>query len=149
MRIVELNRGEFFRLWSRFIGKPGTSEYEGEEGKEFFRTALMDSVLLLEFPFGLVRVTNYSPGKSVSIHGLFDSKEVFREVEQLRSAGLFLMRTYNVGYVRVVVPDKSRALKRLIEKVGFKKVKTLPEGLFDGRMYVDGEEYRAYRRNLL
>lgn len=145
MRIVVVKREEIDRLYERFKGMPANHMYRGDEGYAFFRKALMDSLLVVEYPFGIIRFTDYKPGRSVDVHTLFDSKEVFRSGEQLLEAAQYVFDHLGVKFIEATFPAGSRALRRLVEGIGFEHVRTLRQGLYNGIMHVDGVVYRLRR----
>jgi len=149
MKPVVLNEAEIERLRKRFAGKPGTSEYDGDGGKRFFHKALFNSVLVFECEFGLIRVTDYVPSQKVRIHGLFDSKQVFREIGQLKALGNYLFDRLHIQWIEALVPVDKRALQRLLKRVGFQEKGALRKDFYDGKMYTEGVLYWLTRRDLL
>lgn len=149
MKQIVLDEAEIERLRVRFAGKPGTTEYDGEAGKRFFRNMLFNSVLVFECDFGLIRFTDYTPRERVRIHALFDSKEVFRETEELKALGHYIFDRLSVKWIEALVPSYSRSLRKLLESTGFQFKGTLRKDFYDGKMYTDGALYWLTRRDLL
>lgn len=135
-------------LWNRFKDKPGTTEYSGTTGLHEFTKALLNSVLVVSLFYGLLRFTDYVPGKSVRVHALFDSKEVFRSINDLRRVAMSVSSSVlTVEYIEAVIPKNSKALKRILENVGFVYIKGTKEPFYDGLSYVDGAIYRFFRED--
>jgi hypothetical protein len=145
MTVVQLSREEAGRLYERFAHLPANHMYRGDGGWRFFTRALFDSALVIEMNCGLLRFTDFVPKKSMRVHALFDSKEVFRSVEELQAAGQYVFDVFGIDYIAAVVPAEKRALARLLERVGFRCVRTLRKGLYNGTIYVDGAVYHLRR----
>lgn len=115
------------RLHERYASMPGNPMYRGEEGKEYFMQMLFDSILIVEYPFGIVRFSDYVPFESVQVHALFHSKEVFKSIASLISLAVGVLTILNVKRIEARIPAEKKALKRLLRRVGFTFVKTLRE----------------------
>jgi hypothetical protein len=147
MRLITVGREESERLRERFAHFLSNDMYRGEEGKEFFLKALSQSDLVVEYPYGMVRFDGYRPGESIRVHALFDRKSALSEeaVEDLKALVGYVFRHFNVNRIEALIPSGSRALKRLLYRIGFRYFGELPKGLFDGKMNVDGTLYRIRR----
>lgn len=115
-------------LYERYKDMPGNPMYRGEGGKEYFMQMLFDSILIVEYPFGLVRFSDYVPLESIQVHALFHSKEVFKNVASLISLAIGVLTVLNVQRIEAHIPAEKKALKRLLRRIGFTFVKTLREG---------------------
>ena len=115
-------------------------DYDGTSREDFVRL-LAQSVLLIELPFGLLRVDSYTPGGDAHIHGVFWSKEVLRGRALFDEVSSWLRLYLNVSRETIVVPQRSRSLQRLAEYLGFSHLGALPgyyrtvRGCFDGVFY--------------
>lgn len=145
---ITLEEQNMQRLWHRFKDFPGNECYRGEGGREFFREALLDSVLVVPLPYGLLRFDHYYPPYVVMVHALFDSKEVFRNLDELRTVGRRVFGWLDIEFIDAVVPLEQRALCRLLGRLGFERVQTLLNGVFNGTMYTDGGVFRLRREKL-
>ena len=141
MRFISLDVAEFDRLYDRFSHMEANACYRDADGREYFRRALFDSVLLVEFPFGLVRFTDYvSP--VIRAHGLFDSKDVFGAQDELWRLAREVFTRFAVKYIEVIVPEEKRALRRLLLSLGMMYKRTLPDSMFNGTLYRRAALYR-------
>lgn len=147
MRLITVNREEAERLCGRFACFPSNDMYRGEKGKEFFFRTLAKSDLVVEYPYGMVRFDGYRPGDNIQVHALFDRKSALSDdaVQDLKALVAYVFRHFQVSFIDALIPSESRALKRLLYRIGFRYFGELPKGLFDGKMNVDGTLYRVRR----
>lgn len=136
MRIINVTREEAERLHKRFCGFPSNSEYRGQGGFSYFVRAITDSILVVEYEFGMVRFNDYKPNNRVRVHALFDSKEVFRHINDLTTLALYVFDHLRIQYIEAIIPDGMRALSHILMGVGFDR-----EGESE-----DGIIYRMRRR---
>lgn len=119
------NRHSAELLYQRYKDMPGNPMYRGEGGKEYFMKMLYDSVFIVEYPFGIVRFSDYTHGHSIRVHGLFHSKEVFRHTEDLRKLAMHIFHAFDVMRIEATIPVGKRALRGLLAKIGFEQKGTL------------------------
>ena len=134
MRKVTLINSEIDRLYAKL---KHVDEYQDKPGYEFFRSSLYSSVLVLEFDWGLLRLTNLDDRK-IRVHGLFWNKGVFRDIRDFRTAGDYVLKLFKIERIDTIFPLKDKALIRLMEKSCFKKGDILPNTVYNGIKYEDG-----------
>lgn len=129
MTIINVTRKEVERLHRRFKDFPSVSEYRGPGGFEYFMRALNDSILVVEYEFGIVRFSDYRPNNSVRVHALFDSKDVFRNTDKLTVLALYVFDHLRIKYIEAIIPDGMRALSHILVRVGFDREGESGEGI--------------------
>lgn len=138
MKRVIVNRENIDRLYSKLSY---IDEYRGKAGYEYFAESLYEAELVLEFDWGLLRLTDYEMNSKIKAHGLFWNKGVFRDVGDFREAGDYVLNVFKVPFVYVVFPARLKALQRLMEKSCFKVIQVVQGALFDGIIKEDGIFY--------
>jgi hypothetical protein len=116
------------RLYEVYKDMSGNVEYRGVGGKAYFFDMLFDSIMLVEYPFGIVRFSDYVPMESVRVHALFRSKDVFRNIDTLRLLAKMVFSALYIKRIEAHIPSDKRALKRMLSQVGFKRTSLLSGG---------------------
>ncbi len=112
-------------------------EYRDKPGYKFFIESLYEADLILEFGWGLLRLTDLDD-KKIRVHGLFWNKGVFRDIRDFKVAGDMVLKVFRVEKIITVFPLSLKALVRLMEKSCFKKGDILPNVIYNGIKYEDG-----------
>lgn len=146
--IVSLDGRTVDRLWRRFKDMEANVHYRGDGGKAYFSRALSDSVLVAEYPYGLLRFTDYWPPYVVRVHGLFDGKAVFGAREELWRLGRYVFATLDVQFIDAIVPAGRKSLGRLVRALGMSYARTLPRAMRSGTIYIDADVYRLRRNEI-
>lgn len=115
----------------------------GLEGSSYenFLMSCMSSALLIDFGFGMGRITALTPGHCCRVHGVFWSKEFARNKGDIVFALANVATMLKVRRIECVIPTGVRSLERLVKGLGFS---------FEGRMksfykttsrFIDGDLY--------
>ena len=138
MTLVTIKSKEIDRIYDRV---KHIDEYQGQRGYMFFCNAVYDSLLLFEFPWGIIRVTDFIPGDSVIAHGLFLNKGILRNIEDLKRCADYTLDLCKIHYIRVIVPAANKNLARLLDRSCFHKVLPLRNFVYNGIIHEDGTMY--------
>ena len=138
MNAITIKSEEIQRLYKRVKNVEG---YAGKSGYAFFCRAIHDSILVLEFPWGIVRVTDFIKGQSVMIHGLFLNKGILKSMDEIKKNADYALGLFKINKIIVIVPAGSKGLARILDRSCFKKVLPLRDFVYNGIMYEDGDLY--------
>lgn len=146
MVVFQVSPEETDALYDKVKDLPGLPEYKGPDGRAFFDKSIRDSVCVVVLPFGYCRLTDFVPGVSVQAHGMFWSREVLESLDVLRSSVDFVMGALAVNRVDVIVPEHKRSIRKLVERIGFKKDRRLNGYKNDGRIPIEAILYSIRRK---
>ena len=138
MNVVTIYSKEIDKLYERV---KHIEDYAGKSGYEFFCNAIYDSVIVFEFEWGIIRVTDLIKGDSVVAHGLFLNKGILRHIDDLKKAADYTLELCKINKIMVIVPSRDKALGRLLDKSCFHKVLPLRNFVYNGIIYEDGDLY--------
>ena len=80
MNAITIKSEEIQRLYKRVKNVEG---YTGKNGYAFFCKTIYDSIFVFEFPWGIVRLTDFVKGESVMVHGLFLNKGNLNSMDEV------------------------------------------------------------------
>jgi hypothetical protein len=145
MSIVSVTPEEVERLYEKVEWLPA---YSGPDNASRFRRLLHAAWMVLELPFGIIRITDYKAGLSVQAHGIFWSKEVFRGTDALVDMTKLVMGLFEVKSVEIAVPSGSRGLARLMERLPYRKVATLQDFFFNDILKIPADLYVCTKEDM-
>jgi hypothetical protein len=133
--IVNLSPENIERLYEKVERLP---EYQGYYGKKFFIDSLYDSLIVFEFSWGIIRLTDLIENQSIQAHGLFLNKGVIRDIRVFRELGDFVLKAFDVKEINIIIPSTYKSLEKLLSKSCFKKDRILLNPVYNGIMYEKG-----------
>jgi len=107
------------RLWNKFDHKE--SHWKHLEAASFphFQRLFRSSPLVIELPFGYVRLESVDVGAYCIAHAAFWDRSVLRNLPKLLEIASLLHTLYSVNYVYAPIPKDNRSLKHLLAMLGF------------------------------
>jgi len=138
MRKVILTKDNIDRLYDKL---KHIDDYRDKPGYEFFVQSLYNAEVILEFDWGILRLTDLVVGDKITAHGLFWNKGILRNVEDFKIAGDYVRDTFKVKVVYVMFPSKLKSLIRLMEKSCFTMIQVVQNALYNGIIKEDGILY--------
>lgn len=113
-----IGKGVIDRLWMK--AKDSRNIYRSMDGSSYstFQKNMLYSDAVYEFPFGALRIDGIYTD-TVRVHGIFWSKDVFRNIDRMKDALLRLGRTFGIREVYCEFPRGTRSIRRLLESGGF------------------------------
>ena len=106
------------RLWLK--SKESMNIFRSMDGSSYkeFQRLMLQSDMVIEWDFGALRIDGIFT-KQARVHGIFWSKDVFRNVNSMRRALMRLGRVFGVEEIFCEFPRGSRSIRSLITKGGF------------------------------
>lgn len=126
-----VNKEWLYELWGRIEGNPWIFTFEGGE-KCFMAHFLTEAELTLQGPGIVITVNNMKKRYKADVHGFIFSKRVFGSMERLPVVALWLLKNLPVERLEIRVPEDFHGLRKLLERIGFKKEGRLRKDCFDG-----------------
>ena len=112
-----------------------------------FNKLCKESDLLVDLgTYGYGRITDLEEGFGFKLHGAFWSKEVFKNLSDLKFGILLLMYKYEAKRVEIRIPSECVSLGKLLYKIGFDKEGTLRNSGRAGMIMFDENIYSVIRR---
>ncbi len=106
------------RLWEKVKGSGGIYRSMDGSSYEKFQLFMIASDVVYEFSFGALRVDGIYT-KSAKVHGIFWSKDVFRNIGLMVYTLDRMGRLFGVREVFCEFPASAKSIRRLLERGGF------------------------------
>jgi len=139
--ITEITEDQICSWWEKLPHREDFwGDYAGTD-YESFRKLIVSCPIVVEMPFGILRVSSYEIGHSAEVHGLFWSSDLMRNPEEFENAANLLRDNLHIVWVEVFVPSRRRALRRLLAAIGFSEIFVAPGWFKTSRGCFAGVKY--------
>lgn len=145
MTLLDPGETRLREWWARLRQAKGFWMSLMPEGYESFRKAVGSADFVVEYPFGIVYFKDGVEGLSLSLHGLFWSKEVFRATERMKSDAKEVMVRKGIYRLGLNVPAHLRAIGKLADRCGFSKEGTVRNFWLLGNVLYDADQWSMTR----
>lgn len=127
-RLTPLTMEVMDRVWKKVGATKDSWARTVYPNREVLQEVLSEAVLLFETPWGILYVDEYEVGWKCNVHALIWSKDVFKELKELRHLVDTLLEALFVKRVQCPVLGDAEGVKHLLRKLGFEEEGTLKEG---------------------
>jgi hypothetical protein len=127
--------------WDRLPHTDGFWSYYSGMTYDKFRKAHLSAALVVELPFGVVRVPRYSIGCPVEFHPVFWSPQVFKSLQVLEDAIKLIESATLASRLDAIVVRTHRAPEKLLTRLGFHPIETISQGFINPSGCYDAVRY--------
>lgn len=131
-------------LWTKLSGRPSEfSEFVAPDPAAFEAALLSQSLLWYEFPAeeeksgGLIALSHTEGETDATIRVLMVDKRPGEKMDAFRNWIKFVFANFPVNRITVEIPDLHFALKRLVDRAGFRREGTKRDGTRMGGRWVN------------
>ena len=137
MRYAVISEEYIDKIWSHV--RKARSVFGMLEGRcrETLARSLLSSYIVLDFSFGYARFDEWIPGEQCSVHFVGWSPDIFRRKGELLVALHHLYSHHGMKRVYARIPQGSKALRHLLEYLGFHYEGTEPNYYGVGCVHAD------------
>jgi len=137
MRYATLTEEYIDKLWLHIKQARGIFGSLEGRSRETLKQSLLSSYIVLDFPFGYARFDEWIPGEQCSVHFAGWSPDIFRKKGELLIALNHMYSHHGMKRVYARIPTGSKALKHLVESLGFHYEGTEPNYYRVGCVHAD------------